>query len=311
MLNLDRLRTLHAISAYGSVTAAADVLHLTTSAVSQQVAKLEREVGQPLLDKRGRGVVLTDFALRMVDHAAEILAVVERAEADLQARRGSVEGRLTIGAFATAARGLVPPAFVALRAEHPRLRLELVEMEPDESVPLVVRGDLDLVVALDWSNAPLAVPSGLVPTPLLHDPAMLAVPADHRLAANEFVDVATLRAEAWITWQRGSICRDWLAHTLRTHGGDLDVTHAAREHETQLALVAAGLGIAIIPTLGLGPVPDGVRMLPLRPAFGREVHILTRGNVQSRPAIRATVAALHTAAAQHARTTARAAPHTR
>jgi len=296
VLNLDRLRTLHAISTYGSVTAAADVLHLTTSAVSQQVAKLEREIGQPLMDRRGRGVVLTEFALRMVDHAAEILAVVERAEADLQERRGSVEGRLTVAAFATAARGLVPVAFTALRAEHPRLQLELVEMEPDESVPLVVRGDLDLAVALDWTNAPLGVPRGLVPTPLLHDPVMIAVPASHPLAAREHVDVATVRDEPWITWQRGSICRDWLAHTLRAHGGDLAVAHTAREHETQLALVAAGLGVAIMPTLGLGPLPDGVRLLPLRPAFGRDVHVLTRENTQRRPAIRATVAALRAAA---------------
>lgn len=119
-----------------------------------------------------------------------------------------MEGRLTVAAFATAARGLLPAAVTVLRAEHPRLRPELVEMEPDESVPLVVRGDLDLAVALDWTNAPLGVPRGLAPTLLLHDPAMIAVPAGHPLTAREHVDVVTLRDELWITWHRGSICRD-------------------------------------------------------------------------------------------------------
>lgn len=296
MLNLERLRTLHAISVYGSVTAAAHVLHLTTSAVSQQVAKLEREVGQPLLDRRGRGVQLTDYALRMVDHATEILAVVERAESDLQARRGSVEGRLTIAAFPTAARGLLPGAWAHLAARHPKLRVELVEMEPDESAPLVVRGDLDLAIALDWSNSPLGVPDSLVKTPLLTDPVMAAVPEDHVLAGEPAIDVRALLDERWITWQRGSLCRDWLTHTFRRQGADLDIAHSAREHETQLALVGAGFGVAIIPTLGLGAIPPGVRLIPLRPAFSRRIHALSRANAAGRPTLKATIAALRASA---------------
>src|ERR1700730_14989747 len=108
MLDLERLRVLHAVARFGSVSAAAEALHVTTSAVSQQMAKLERETGQRLLERRGRGVRLTDAAELLVEHADRLLSLAERAQADLEAHRGAVAGRLTFAAFATAARGLAP-----------------------------------------------------------------------------------------------------------------------------------------------------------------------------------------------------------
>lgn len=165
MLNPDRLRTLHAVARHGSVSAAADGLHVTTSAVSQQLAKLERETGQQLLAKNGRGVRLTDAGRLLADHASRILSQVELAQADLEARCGQAVGELVLGAFPTAARGLFPTALARLREEHPQLRAHLREMEPDESIPAVVRGDLDLAVVLDWYNKPLPAPEGLVKGP--------------------------------------------------------------------------------------------------------------------------------------------------
>src|SRR5689334_22391241 len=137
MLSLERLRVLHAIASYGSVRGAADALQVTTSAVSLQIAKLEDELDQRLLDRRGRGVQLTDAANRLVQHAERILSVVAEAEADLEARRGAVDGPLSVAAFASAARGLLPDALVALRASHPDVRASLSVIEPEEGVPLV------------------------------------------------------------------------------------------------------------------------------------------------------------------------------
>src|SRR3954468_3763463 len=130
MLDLDRLRALSAVATYGSVSAAADVLHVTTSAVSQQVAKLERETGQKLLERNGRGVRLTDAAALLATHAERILAMVEEAESDLEAQRGEVVGELARSAFPPAARGLGPVALSALPPQPPPLKVALREQEP-------------------------------------------------------------------------------------------------------------------------------------------------------------------------------------
>src|SRR3954469_3239455 len=165
MLDLDRLRALSAVATYGSVSAAADVLHVTTSAVSQQMAKLERETGQKLLERNGRGVRLTDAATLLAARAERILAMVEEAESELEAQRGAVVGELALSAFPTAARGLVPVALRALKDEHPRLRVAMREREPHATVPLAVRGEVDLGVVQDWFNVPAAIPDGLVKEP--------------------------------------------------------------------------------------------------------------------------------------------------
>jgi DNA-binding transcriptional LysR family regulator len=292
MLNLERLRVLRAIATYGSVTAAADVLHVTTSAISQQMAKLEREAGQRLLERSGRGVRLTDAAELLVTHADRMLALAERAQADLEAHSGAVAGRLRLAAFATAARGLVPAALRDLRQDHPRLRVGLEEAEPHETVPRVARGDLDLAIAQDWFNAPLALPGGLNRAGLLEDVADVALPEGHPLAARDVVGIEELSGEPWITWSRGWICNAWLLHTLRSHGTEPDIAHTAAEHHTQLALVAAGLGVAVIPRLGRDPVPDGVRFAGVRPALTRQVYAVWRADADRRPSIRAVVEAL-------------------
>ncbi|MFI7104636.1 LysR family transcriptional regulator [Streptomyces sp. NPDC050161] len=295
MLNLDRLRTLHAVARYGSVSAAADGLHVTTSAVSQQIAKLEREAGQQLLAKNGRGIRLTDAGRLLADHAARILSQVELAEAELEAHRGQAVGELRLGAFPTAARGLFPAALAALRRAHPQLRARLTEMEPDESVRNVVRGDIDLAVVLDWYNRPLSLPDGLAKEPLLDDPADVAIPADHALAHRRSVELEDLADDEWISWPQGEFCHDWLMFTLRSKGIEPRIAHMAEEHHTQLAFIAAGLGVAVAPRLGRGPVPDGVSVVPVRHTMRRHVYAIWRADADRRPSIRAAVSALSAA----------------
>ncbi|WP_432071964.1 LysR family transcriptional regulator [Streptomyces wuyuanensis] len=297
MLNLERLRTLDALARHGSVSAAADGLHVTTSAVSQQMAKLEREVGQQLLAKNGRGVRLTDAGRLLADHAARILSQVELAQADIEAQRGQVVGEVRLGAFPTAARGLFPAALTALRADHPDLRVRTSELEPEYALRQVLRGDLDLAVALDWSNKRLPVPGGLTREPLLDDAADVAMPADHPLAGRGDVDLEDFADDDWVSWPQGEFCYEWLVFTLRAKGIEPRIVHLAGEHHTQLALIAAGLGVCVTPRLGRGPVPDGVRLVPVRQKVRRHIYAVWRTDADRRPSIRAALTALQSAAA--------------
>lgn len=296
MLNLERLRTLDALARHGSVSGAAAGLHITTSAVSQQMAKLEREVGQQLLAKNGRGVRLTDAGRLLADHAARILSQVELAQSDLEAQRGQVVGELRLSAFPTAARGLFPTALAGLRGEHPGLRVRSCELEPERGISGVIRGDLDLAVVLDWYNKPMPVPDGLVKAPILDDPADVAIPAGHPLAGRDEVDLGEFAGDEWITWGDGEFCHEWLMFTLRSRGVEPIVGHRAAETHTQLGLVAAGLGVCIAPLLGRHPVPEGIVMVPLRQRLRRHVYALWRADADRRPSIRAAVRALKSAA---------------
>ena len=296
MLNLERLRTLDALARHGSVSGAAEGLHVTTSAVSQQMSKLEREVGQQLLAKNGRGVRLTDAGRLLAEHAGRILSQVELAQADLEAQRGQVVGELRISAFPTAARGLFPAALAALRARHPALRVRSTEQEPERGIAGVVRGDLDLAVVLDWYNKPMPLPDGLVKAPILDDPADVAMPADHPLAGRDEVDLGEFADDEWITWAEGEFCHEWLMFTLRSRGIEPIIGHRAAETHTQLGLVAAGLGVCVVPLLGRNPMPAGVVTVPLKQRVRRHVYVVWRADADRRPSIRAAVEALRVAA---------------
>ncbi|GHJ39036.1 LysR family transcriptional regulator [Streptomyces sp. TS71-3] len=292
MLNLERLRTLDALARHGSVSGAAAGLHVTTSAVSQQMTKLEREVGQQLVAKNGRGVRLTDAGRLLSEHAARILSQVELAQSDLEAQRGQAVGELRIAAFPTAARGLLPAAVASLRGRYPGLRVRTAELEPEYGVRGVVRGDQDLAVVLDWQNKPLPLPGGLLKAAILDDPADVAMPQAHPLADRAELDLEDLADDEWITWPEGQFCHEWLLSTLRSKGFEPRIAHCAQEHPTQLALVALGLGVCVAPRLGRDPVPAGVRTVPVRHRVHRHIYVVWRADADRRPSIRAAVDAL-------------------
>ncbi|HJX86102.1 MAG TPA: LysR family transcriptional regulator, partial [Gemmatimonadales bacterium] len=293
MLNLERLRTLDSLARHGSVSGAADGLHVTTSAVSQQMTKLEREVGQQLLARNGRGVRLTDAGRLLADHAARILSQVELAQSDIEAQRGEVVGEVTLAAFPTAARGLFPATLTALRRDHPELKVRTTELEPEHGVRAVIRGDIDLAVVLDWSNKRLPVPGGLSKAGILDDAPDIAMPADHPLADRTEVDLEDFADDDWVSWPEGEFCYEWLMFTLRSKGIEPRIAHLAGEHHTQLALIAAGFGVCVAPRLGRGAeIPDGVRLVPVRQKMRRHVHAVWRTDADRRPSIRASVEAL-------------------
>ncbi|MBB4892270.1 DNA-binding transcriptional LysR family regulator [Streptomyces olivoverticillatus] len=289
MLDLSRLRALHAVSVHGSVSAAAVALGYTPSAVSQAITKLERETRTTLLERRGRGIVLTDAAARLAGTAQELMAMVERAETELEERRGQPTGRLVVGAFASAARGLMPSVLAELAAAHPSLDSRLVEVDPHLSVGLVAQGAVDLTVTFEWDINPLPAPDGLERMRIGEDKCDVLVPRGHPLAGRAVLHGGDLAQQRWICQPPGTVCHDWLVRTLRASGNEPDLAYQAAENHTQMALVAAGLGIALLPRLGRGPLPPEVVSVPLEPVPVRRLFAYWRAGAARRPAISETV----------------------
>jgi DNA-binding transcriptional LysR family regulator len=292
MIDLGRLRALHAVAIYGSVGSAADALGYTPSAVSQQLAKLERETRTVLVERRGRGIVLTDAALQLAATASQVLQLVENAELTLEEQRGQAVGSLVIAAFPTAARGLLPAVLPRLIGEHPALDVRVTETDPFEAVAAVNRGEIHVAVVHDWHNTPLTLPDELSRVKLGSDPADILVPATHRLAGKESVRADDLVGERWICQPVGSICHDWLIRTMRKAGVEPDVAYSVAEYQTQLAMLAQGIGIGLLPRLGRGHLPDGVVAVPLQPAPSRRLYAVWRTATARRPAVAVTLAAL-------------------
>ncbi|MFI6071024.1 LysR substrate-binding domain-containing protein [Actinoplanes sp. NPDC051343] len=286
MIDLGRLRALHAVASYRTVLAASDALHCTPSAVSQQLAKLERETGTTLIEKDGRRIRLTEAGRVLAAHAERVLATVDEAEAALAAHRDTVTGRLTVASFPTACRALLPGALQRLEAEHPQLATGLVEVNPHVGLDMLHRGHVDLAVLDDWPEAALHYPPGIARTTLGLDVADLIVPADH--AIRKRTTLAGLRDERWISTNAGDICHEWLIRVLPGVQPDFHVG----EFETQLTLIAAGLGIAMIPRLARPPLPAGVRVVKVDPEPSRRVVIAWRETAAARPAIKAAEEAL-------------------
>ncbi|MET9225231.1 LysR family transcriptional regulator [Lentzea sp. NPDC003310] len=289
MLDLGRLKALHAIATHGTVGAAADVLGYTPSAVSQQIAKLERETRTTLLERAGRGVRLTDAARLLAETAGQVLKLVEEAEVALEEQRGAAIGRLCIGAFATASRGLLPDVLVRLADQHPGLDVRLTEIDPPYATEAVARGELDLAIVHDWANTPLPVPESLSREFIGEDVAEVLVPDSNPLSRKEFLEPVDLAGERWICQVEGSICFDWLERTFHGAGIEPVVAYRISEYHTQMALLAKGIGVALIPRLGRGEVPDNVKIVPLRPTPTRRLYAVWRTQASRRPAITATL----------------------
>ncbi|GAA4961120.1 LysR family transcriptional regulator [Actinoplanes utahensis] len=289
MIDLGRLRALHAVASYGTVLAAGQALHCTPSAISQQLAKLERETGATLVEKDGRRLRLTEAGRLLADHAERVLTGMDEAEAALAAHRDTVTGRLTVSAFATACRALMPHALHKLAAEHPSLSIGLIEVNPHEGLELLRRGHVDVAVLDDWPEVALRYPEGISRTELGLDHADLVVPHDHHLSGK--IELEQARGERWIGVRAGDVCYEYLIRRLPGVVPDFQVG----EFETQLTLIAAGLGVGLIPRLARSDLPEKVRIVELNPAPMRRVVIAWRDSSAARPAIRAAEQALREA----------------
>ncbi|WP_405371960.1 MULTISPECIES: LysR family transcriptional regulator [unclassified Microbacterium] len=296
MIDLDAVVSLRAIATEGSVASAAATLGYTPSAVSQQIKRLEKDTGVALLERVGRGVVLTEAASRFVAASAPILADLERVRADLQSVGGddeAISGELRLAAFSTAVRGLVIPVLTELSARHPGLRLPLRESEPWETVALVASGQRDLGVTHQWGGIALSLPDHLVATPLFTDIADVILPEDHPLAHRRELHPGELGDEPWVATLEGTICRQWLRRLFDGIGGAPRIVHESMEFENHLELARAGVGVALVPRLGRAPLGRGLVAIPTAaPASTRDILTVHRRTQADSAALRAVIAAL-------------------
>jgi DNA-binding transcriptional LysR family regulator len=301
MLDLRRLRLLHELHERGTIAAVADALQFTPSAVSQQLAVLEREAGVTLLERAGRGVRLTDPAIVLVRHAEALLERAGLAEAELAAAAGSVAGRARIASFQSVAIRLALPAMQALGREAPGLRCELIEAEPEQSLPALALGDVDLVLADEWQHQPHSRPASVDRHDLHRDPVNLVLPAGHPAARRHrhAVPLAELAGEAWTTGHPGT---GWEVMTSRTcrqlAGFDPDIRHRTNDSVTCLSAVAHGQTVALLPELVLAADRPGVTVRAIAGgAVHRTIFTATRTADAGRPSVQAVLAAVRAAAA--------------
>jgi DNA-binding transcriptional LysR family regulator len=301
MLDLHRLRLLHELHARGTIAAVADALRYTPSAVSQQLAVLERETGVPLLERQGRGVRLTDAALVLVGHADALLERAELAESDLAAATGKVAGRGRIASFQSVALRLAVPAMRALAREAPDLRCELVEAEPEQSLPALALGDVDLVLADEWQQQPHARPKGVEREDLCRDPLNVILAAGHPLARRHrrAVALAELAGEAWTTGHPDTGWEEVIVRTCRELGGfDPDIRHRTNDSVVSLALVADGQALTLLPRLVRPEATAGVAVRAIAEAdVYRTIYTATRAADAERPSVQALLDAVRVAAA--------------
>ncbi|NTW28225.1 MAG: LysR family transcriptional regulator [Coriobacteriia bacterium] len=257
MLNVTRLKMLREVASRGTIAAAAEALFMTPSAVSQQMAVLEREAGIQLLERHGRGVKLTDAGSRLVTNTERVLAELERAEADLVAASRGIVGHVRVSAFPTAARALLVPVFPTLLKDYPNLRVSMVDLEPEESLPALKNDALDLVVTYEWNVLPSLEDPGIEREQLFTEPVFLALPAGHSLANKEQIAVADLREEEWIVGRDATSMLELVVTATRREGYEPRTDFHSMDFQVILAAVGAGLGVALVPPLALiGEYPD-------------------------------------------------------
>jgi DNA-binding transcriptional LysR family regulator len=289
MLDVRRLRLLRDLAHLGTIAAVAEAHTYTPSAVSQQLAALEREAGVPLLERTGRRVTLTPAGAVLARHAETVLAALERASAALAAAGTGLSGPLRIGAFPTAVRTLLPAALVALGREHPGLELMVSELDP-VAVPDALRDRrLDVGLVHDYDVVPGEPDRAVDAVPLLDETVFLAVPAASGAAVGTD-PVRGARDAAWIVGSPGTLCHTVALQICRTAGFTPRVRHHADDFATVLALVAAGQGVSLVPQLAAAQPPDGVRLIPL--AARRRTRIAYRRGAATHPAVAAAVSAI-------------------
>ncbi len=304
MLNVTRLKMLREVAARGTIAAAAEALYMSPSAVSQQMAVLEREAGVSLLERRGRGVRLTDAGRSLVDNTERILAAIEHAEAELAASSRGIVGHVRVSAFPTAARAILIPALVDLRDNHPNLRLSMIDLEPEESLPALKARELDLVVTYEWDLLPSLEDPGVEREELLSEKVYVAMPSTHPIATRPGpVTIAELREEEWIVGRDSTSMLDLVTAAGRRSGYEPLTDFHSMDFEVILAAVAAGLGVALVPPLALVGDLSGVA---IREAYdldlNRSIWAAIRRGSGGNPGIATVLAALRTAAEKVAET---------
>jgi DNA-binding transcriptional LysR family regulator len=297
MLDLRRLRLLHELHRRGTVGAVADALSYSPSTVSQQLRVLEREAGLELFEPAGRRVRLTDAALVLVGHAEQLLAGVERAEADLAAAAaGAVAGVVRVGSFQTASLYLLLPAMEALRTTHPGVQVRLIESETEPALEALPSHGLDFVLADEWAGAPRPARPGIDREDLFVEPVLVALPDGHPAAAHDIVELPMLAEAAWVTGYAGGGMEALVRRLCAEAGFEPLVRHQTNELSMLLALVAGGHAVTMLPEIAFAGGHEGVAVRPIRGVeVDRTVFTAARTGADRRPALAAVRAAVRAA----------------
>ncbi|MFI6295535.1 LysR family transcriptional regulator [Nonomuraea sp. NPDC050790] len=275
MIDVHRLSILREVAKHGSFNRAAGALRFTPSAVSQQIAALERGLGVAVVERSTRGVRLTEPGRMLVEAADAIAAELSDAQERID-RLSSERSRLTVAAFASGGRALLPAALAAFAAEHPEVELTILEREPEDALPLVRAGQADLALAYHFDGLPPARPgdrSGLDWTPLVSDPLRVVLPRGHRLAGRERVALGELGGERWVLGCLKTV--DLLRHYAALAGFELRVSCSATDYFFAQSLVSSGIGVALVPEIALTGAADLVALKVEPPSPSRFIGVAT------------------------------------
>jgi DNA-binding transcriptional LysR family regulator len=291
MLGIWRLQLLREVARRGTLKAAAQAMSITPSAVSQQLRILEQESGAKLLEPHGRLVRLTEAGQMLVRHADTITAAIAAAEADLAATRTEVVGTLSVAAFPTAARAIMPQVLATLGRSHPKLRLMLRDLESNESLLALQMDEIDLAVVDEYDEASRVRAPGLETIEILRDPLYIALPPGLDAPAAGII-LSDLCNEPWIMDTEESTIFQVTWRACQRAGFAPQVRSHCKDYSVILALVGAGLGVGVLPGLALYDRLTRTRVAPLRPPLDRIVHAAIRSERRSHPAVAALLAEL-------------------
>ena len=285
MLDVRRLAILREVAQQGSFSGAADSLYLSQSAVSQQIATLEKEVGMQLLDRTREGPKLTDAGRVLVSHADAAIARLEEAERELAAIAGLEGGELRLASFPSASATVLTEAVSIFHRRHPNVRLSVADAEPEESLPRLRAGEIDLALSFDYPSVPAGEERDLDRTLVLTESMYLALPHDHKLARRRQVKLTDLADVEWLCGSRPSTCGEVVVRACRDAGFEPRVGFESDDYNVMQGFIAAGLGVTLLPDLALPTLrSDLVVRVTDPPAPKRRVWALTRAAGACSPA---------------------------
>ncbi|WP_314325626.1 LysR family transcriptional regulator [Paenarthrobacter ilicis] len=299
MIDITALRALVAVEQHGSVIAASHVMGYSPSAVSQQIKKLEKQTGVTVLERNGRGVLLTERGLALAGYGRRIMGELEELHATLLADPSTPSGVLRMAAFSTACRGLVGPALGHMAAAGSALRVTVLAEDPREAVQRIASGGAELAVVHNWNSVPLVIPDNLVHEDLCVDRADVLVNSSHPLAGRAAVERADLLDETWISTPAGAICNEALLQIFAGLGRVPDIRVYDPDFSTHIAMVEQGVCVALVPRLGRPTLPPGVVAIPVvNPVQERSVGVVFRKTMTASPNIQHVVGLLRDVAAR-------------
>jgi len=290
-MSLQQLRMLREVANRGTIAAAAESLGYTASAVSQRLGGLEKSTGVAVLERVGRNVRLTDAGRELVRHADQLLRGMEAAQVAMERVSGEVRGILELTVYESVATTLLAPLLQLLSSRHPDLHLRTRQYDPDAALDALAAGDFDLVFAIDYRHSPAMPRDDIVRFSVAEDRFHVAVPADDPLD-KPVVALADLADRQFIASPPALSCGRCIVTACRDAGFEPEIVHQLDDYPTSLHLVAAGQGISLIPDLGLGYVPPGVRILDLDTPLSRTIQLAYRRASEDRPAVVAVREAL-------------------